>query len=146
MPTLACVPPVTGAERVAERVLAEVGPRLAPAAGPLALRLVGLGLRVEEDDLGASVGGHQAMLVPAPGGGFVLLVDPELTPQERASRADLVAVHETRLLHELGHALFYAPGAPPRRVVPAAGHEEEFCDAFASALGRRLAGTEAVTG
>lgn len=95
-------------------------------------------MQVRIDNLGADDGGHQAMLLPHPDGGFLILVDPELTPAETAAGADPARVREHRLWHEFAHALFYSPGDPPRRVLPVAAHEEAFCDALAEALVRVL--------
>lgn len=78
------------------------------------------------------------MLLPHPDGGFLILVDPVLTPSEVAAGIDPIRVRELRLWHEFAHSLFYAPGAPPRRVVPVATHEEALCDALAQELVRVL--------
>jgi len=96
--------------------------------------LTALGYRLEDDEMGAGDGGHQAMLLPHPDGGFLVLVDPQLTAGELARGEDPARVRDARLWHEFAHSLFYGPGSPPRRAVAVAVHEEEFCDALALAL------------
>ncbi len=137
LPTLARVPPPHEADLVADRVCRTLGAWLTANGAGAEACLAALGFTVENDDLGASAGGHQAMLLPRPDGGFTVLVDPDLTPDESRAGADPGAVREGRLWHEFAHSLFYAPGTPPRRAALTAPHEESFCDAFAEGLGRR---------
>jgi hypothetical protein len=92
------------------------------------------GWQVRVEQLGARVGGQQAALLPRWGGGFTVLVDPDLTPAERSGNADPVIVARFRVAHELAHTLFYSETAPPRRAVALSPQEEGFCDAFAWAL------------
>ena len=134
LPGLASVPTPRDAPRTAALLKGHLGACGSDASSLLAE----LGLRVREEDLGAGHGGHQAMLLPHPDGGFLILVDPALTTAEAAVGADPVRVREFRLWHEFAHSLFYAPGMPPQRVLPVAAHEEAFCDAFAEALVRAL--------
>ena len=84
--------------------------------------------------LGAATGGLQALLVPRLGGGFSVIVDPDLTPDERASGADPLQVRADRIAHEVAHALLYRPGEPPLRCLPPSAAEEVFCDELASRL------------
>lgn len=108
-------------------------PGLAGALDPSRLcEYFGWHVRVER--LGARDGGQQAALLPRWGGGFTILVDPDLTPAQRSDNPDPVIVARFRVGHELAHTLFYSETAPPRRAVALSPQEEEFCDAFAWAL------------
>lgn len=134
VPRLSHVPQAADAPGTAARLAG----RLGPVGLGVSERLAALGYRVEDDELGAGSGGHQAMLLPHPDGGFLILVDPGLTPADAARGADPARVRDARLWHEFAHSLFYAHGAPPRRAVPTKPHEEAFCDALAEELLRTL--------
>jgi hypothetical protein len=94
----------------------------------------------ETDELGSSTGGAEAMLLPEDGGGFRILVDPRPLGGWGATGADFDASLRRRLrfrvLHEVGHTLFFEVdgGARPRRVGTPTEWEELFCDRLAAAL------------
>ncbi len=96
-----------------------------------------LGWPVAAEALGAAEGSHQAMLIPRLAGGFTVLVDPDLTPDERGRGARPAHVQRARLAHELAHSFFYSDGVPPTRLMRWAPDEEVFCDRFASAVAER---------
>lgn len=96
-----------------------------------------LGWPVVAEPLGAVDGSHQAMLIPRLAGGFTVLVDPDLTPDERGRGARPANVKRARLAHELAHSFFYSDGAPSTRLMRWAPGEEVFCDRFASAIAER---------
>jgi hypothetical protein len=94
-----------------------------------------------EDTLAASSGGCQALLVPAFGDRFRIVVDP--TPpsgwcERRDAERRLLGRRRARFLiaHELGHTLFYKRSLDraPWRAHAGGGFEEAFCDRFARAL------------
>lgn len=89
------------------------------------------GWAIRSERLAALTGGQQAALLPRWTGGFTVVVDPDLTPAERAEQADALTVWRFRVAHELGHTLFYSETAPPRRAFAPSRREEDFCDAFA---------------
>lgn len=96
-----------------------------------------LGWTVRQADLGASEGAHQALLVPMKDGKFEVVIDPAPAPDEEwAVKLDggCQGIRRSRIAHELGHAVFYGPQSPPRRLLPWSEEEERFCDTFALAL------------
>lgn len=125
---LAAVPPVSDAQWIAQLFWEHLGIASYPCAP--ADVIVALGWRFEEQPLGATDGGLQALLLPRPAGGFTVLVDPRSSPAGDRSPSLI----DRRAAHEIGHTLFYSRGNPPRRMFPPAPHEEQFCDAFAHAL------------
>lgn len=104
------------------------------------------GCRVSFKDLRADEGGSQALLVPLIIGGFSILVDNKPTTEQEWERLALPeqeplekALVKYRVAHEIGHTLFFKPGAPPQRIVPnnrlmPNKAEETFCNEFAAAL------------
>ncbi len=92
---------------------------------------------VRAQTLDAAQDGLQALMAPHEGG-FLFVVDPCPTPDERVAWAgadkDWLALRivNQRLAHELCHVLFH--GAKGRRLVDPSPAEEDFCDAFAAAL------------
>jgi hypothetical protein len=96
-----------------------------------------LGWRYRESPIGSPTSTIESLLIPLNRGGFSVVVNTHHSPsRERAMW--LTA-------HEIGHSFFYAPGSPPRRIVPVTADEEAFCDAFAHRLlwaARRSHGTK----
>lgn len=103
----------------------------------MASLLLRLGWTVDEHPLQAADGGLEAVMAPKDGG-FVFVVDPEPTPDQKRAwghlPTDEVRAHvvNSRLAHELGHVFFY--GLDGRRLLRASRQEEAFCDAFADML------------
>jgi hypothetical protein len=81
--------------------------------------------------LGAREDSHRAMLLPQPTGGFVVLLDPDLAPAEKAMGLHRSEATRLRLIHELAHSFFYSGGTPPTRLLSGSPEEEQFCDEFA---------------
>ncbi len=130
---LIAVPSPEAAPGIAASVLEHLG--LAPQDGrDLEAIFSALGWLVRSEPMGARDGRHEAMLIPRSDGGFVVFVDPDLTPAERAASSSPATIRRLRLAHELGHCLFYSATSPPRRAIPVTPAEEQFCDAFARAL------------
>jgi hypothetical protein len=96
--------------------------------------------RVRERRLSAATGGDEGLLLPAPDGQFDLWVDP--TPRGGwesvpAHLRESLRRHRTRfrVAHEMAHSLFFERGhGTPRRRQRNSVRQEQFCDAFASAL------------
>lgn len=115
----------------AGQVLSELG--LAHGSAGAAVRV--LGWHLERRSLGATTGGHRALLIPTDDGGFCVVVDPAPSPSDLfAGPVSSHSVTEWRIAHEIAHSLRYSAGHPPRRRWPVATDEEEFCDAFADAF------------
>ncbi len=93
-----------------------------------------LGWSVEYRQLDAVRGGHQALLVPRPTGGFHVVVDPDPTPAQHACGVESHTVIRWRVAHEYAHTFFYAHRHVPRRPTPPSADEEAFCDDFANEL------------
>lgn len=91
--------------------------------------------------LGAFTGRQDALTAPRRNGGFLIALDPELAPSDtRAGRSTDEAL-DLRLAHEIGHTIFYSPGAPPVRWRQWRPQEESYADEFGSQLLKLLAGT-----
>lgn len=74
----------------------------------------------------------KALLLPRSHGGFFVII-----------RESMILGHDPKIgnfrvrflvAHEIAHSLFYAPGAPPKRVFRYTPEEEQFCDDFARVL------------
>ena len=91
-------------------------------------------------DLQAEAGGHEAVMVPHPGGGFTIRVDPcprggwgAADPNLRETTA--AARTRFRAAHEIAHSFFYKSTARgPTRLRRSTPAEESFCDHLASSL------------
>jgi hypothetical protein len=90
------------------------------------------GWHAEIRPLRADRGGVEAFVVPCSQRQFRFVVDDSSSDLSRGGERSRVA--EFRLAHEVGHTLFYKPGAPPTRRRPPDADEERFCDDFARAL------------
>jgi hypothetical protein len=85
-----------------------------------------LGWRYREGPIGSATSTLESLLVPLNRGGFSVVVNSHRSPSPE---------HALWLTaHEIGHSFFYAPGSPPRRIIPVTTEEEVFCDAFATRL------------
>lgn len=116
---------------------AELGPLT--YCGGLTTALDGVGrISIRLQHLAASEGRQDALLCPRDGGGFVIVVDPDLSPKDRQAGRDLLAALDWRIAHELGHTYFYDRGAPPQRWSSWSRDEEDAADFFAAALLREL--------
>jgi hypothetical protein len=102
-----------------------------------------LNWRYFEAELLAAVDGEDALLVPSTEHQFDVVVDPRLSRREAwmVARCSVSEVEQSarstrafRIGHELGHALFFDFGRPPRRIQPHQHEEEHFCDSFSRAL------------
>jgi hypothetical protein len=91
-----------------------------------------LGWVVRPTLLRATQGGLQAVLLQT-GERFTVLIDPRPAPGPQEAHSPAL-IRQLRLAHEIGHALFYDAGRPPRRPCPPDPAEEKFCDVFAAAL------------
>lgn len=91
-----------------------------------------LGWTLRENRLGAAAGGLQALLLPRLYGGFAVVVDPDLTPEQVAAQLDPILVRRWRVAHEYAHTFFYGHGSVPRRGSRPGPAEEVFCDQFAN--------------
>jgi IrrE N-terminal-like domain len=85
--------------------------------------------------------GLEALLVPAANDSFEVVVDPQPAlgwgTRSRVARADTERHRlRFRIGHEIAHSFFYAriAGECPKRLVTDSPAQEDFCDAFASAL------------
>lgn len=107
--------------------------------GPLA-RLVPAhldALEVRFQRLSAKDGRQDALLCPRSPGGFLIVVDPELSPLDIAAGRDVEEAIDWRVAHELGHTFFFT-GEPPRRWKRWTPHEETLADGFARLVLRQL--------
>ncbi len=119
------VPGTTETFALADRMATLLGPALAEPPRPdVAVSL--LGWQYREANIGSPASTVESLLVPLVQGGFSVIVNAHRSPC--SSRAMWLAAHE------IGHSFFYAPGSPPRRIVPVTADEENFCDAFATRL------------
>jgi len=113
---------------------------LAPVCrGRLSAGLDRLGwVELRMQSLAARDGRQDALLCPRASGGFVIVVDPELSPADRAAGRDWQNALDWRLAHELGHTYFYDRAAPPQRWCSWCTDEEDAADFFAAAFLREL--------
>jgi hypothetical protein len=119
------VPTPAETEALADHTAAVLQHVLVGAASPQDLTGT-LGWKYREGPIGSGESTIESLLVPLNRGGFSVVVNAHRAPTpERALW--LTA-------HEMGHSFFYAPGMPPRRIVPVTAEEEDFCDAFAERL------------
>lgn len=126
LPVRLCrVPAATETRGLAKDMAALLGSSLAECGRPEDVTNV-LGWRYSEVPVGYASSGVESLLVPLIRGGFSVVVNAHRTPS-REHAMWLTA-------HEIGHSFFYAPGAPPRRIIPVTSEEEAFCDAFAISL------------
>lgn len=95
----------------------------------------------ETDQLRPDRGGVEALIIPRPGGGFRIVVDP--TPRQgwqAVAEADRQRVRDCRMrfriAHELAHSFFYRqdPDVEPVRARRQDAAEERFADRFAASL------------
>lgn len=96
-----------------------------------------IGLRFRE--LAAREGRQDALLCPRPAGGFLIVIDPNLSPGDVAAGRNLAEALDWRVAHELGHTFFFT-GEPPRRWARWTPEEESLVDRFARLLLRKLQG------
>lgn len=92
-------------------------------------------LRLEP--LAAKFGRQDALTCPKADRGFVIVIDPDLSPRDAAEGRSPRQVLDWRLAHELGHTYFFS-GSPARRWVRWSPDEEHQADSFASVLLRVL--------
>lgn len=97
-------------------------------AGPLtacspAATAAAFGWRYRVRPVGRPDSPVQSVLAPLRVGGFSVVVNAH------HSRSDAEALW--LVVHEIGHSFFFAPGQPPRRIVPVTPEEERFCDLLA---------------
>lgn len=119
------VPTPAGTVALADQVASVLRHALVGAAGPQDVT-DSLGWRYREGPIGSGTSTIESILVPLTRGGFSVIVNADLVPSSEH------AIWLTA--HEIGHSFFYAPGRPPRRIIPVTAEEEEFCDAFADRL------------
>jgi hypothetical protein len=127
-----------GLDTYAGVLAAELRPGRRP--GETLLDLVSQRLRwveVRLEPLAAKVGRQDALTCPRADRGFVIVVDPDLSPRDAAEGRTLRQAHDWRLAHELGHTYFFS-GSPARRWVRWSPDEESQADGFASILLRLL--------
>jgi hypothetical protein len=76
----------------------------------------------------------EAMLVPRISGGFEIFVDSGLSDPHAPERVRRQR-RRFRVAHEIAHSFFYdRSSTPAKRLLSGSEQEEQFCDAFASAL------------
>jgi hypothetical protein len=112
-----------------------VAAALPPCPGRLSTAVSALSwieLRVQH--LAARDGRQDALLCPRAGGGFVIVVDPDLSPADRVAGRDAPGAMDWRIAHELGHTFFYDRGRSPRRWSSWRPEEEDAADHFAALL------------
>lgn len=123
------VPTPAGTAALAAHMATVLRHAFAGSAGPQGITN-SLGWRYREGPIGSAASTIESLLVPLNRGGFSVVVNTHRAPSSG---------HAMWLTaHEIGHSFFYAPGNPPRRIVPATVEEEDFCDAFADGLLRAL--------
>lgn len=83
--------------------------------------------------LAARAGRQDALLCPRATGGFVLVIDPDLSPADIRAGRDRQAALNWRVAHELGHTFFFT-GRVPKRWIKWSPDEETEADRFAGLL------------
>jgi hypothetical protein len=137
--TAALVPEAPGDtafERYARQLASEFGAvGKAPLLDVVQDRLDWIEVRIEP--LAAPEGRQDALLCPRLSHGFVLVLDPRLSPADAKEGRDLTAALDRRVAHELGHTYFFT-GRPPRRWSRWSPAEEEHADRIGELLLRAL--------
>jgi hypothetical protein len=91
-------------------------------------------IQVRFERLAAHDGRQDALMCPLAGGGFRIIIDPDLSPADIEAGRDLQEALDWRLAHELGHSFFFAPGTPPQRWARWTPAEEREADRLAAIL------------
>jgi hypothetical protein len=93
-----------------------------------------LGWSIEMMDFDAALGGLQAVLLPVYTGGFRLIIDPNVTPEQKQAGLAKHEVIRWRIAHEYAHTFFFGLTKVSTQRIPSSLPQELFCDAFASAI------------